>query len=180
VGAGRIDVTPLSVDFGVQPVRTASGSRSITVSNTGIGPITLGTMSLDGPDARDFQIGNVGACARVTLEPRQSCRFEVRFAPVREASLAARLMISDAAGAVRYVALGGEGRVARPEPPAVGDLVLSPPRLDFGRVNLRAAGTPQPLSLENQGKGAVGVGQLAVTGRDAGDFVVRDPQRCAG
>jgi len=178
-GSGQLVVTPAVIDFRVQPVRSVSGSTVVKVENTGTAPMTLGAFSIEGGDLREFQaVSDKDPCARTTLEPRQSCVIEVRFAPLTESGRAATLVVGDANGTVHRVLLRGIGRAI--QPPPAGRLQVVPARLNFDRLTVREESKSQPISIRNVGDGPVVIGRLALAGRDPGDFVLSDRQQCSG
>ena len=80
--SGRVAATisPGSLRFEYQRVRTQSASQSITVSNPGTAPVRLGPITAGGPDSGSFNVDS-SACSRNRLEARSDCTITVSFAP---------------------------------------------------------------------------------------------------
>ena len=78
--APAIAIAPTHVDFGVQAVGTASGPRTITVTNTGGAVLHLGTVSLSGGAAGDFD-WREELCGGRTLAAGASCTMNPAFHP---------------------------------------------------------------------------------------------------
>jgi hypothetical protein len=64
--AGAVTITPGSLTFPARPVGTRSDALSVTVTNTGLGPVTISTVHITGPDAADF---GEGAMCPVNPDP---------------------------------------------------------------------------------------------------------------
>lgn len=72
-----LEISPSQLDFGNQEVGTVSAPQTVTVKNVGPNPVTL---DLDGPWSADFE--RVAAqCEGFTLQPGQSCTFQITFRP---------------------------------------------------------------------------------------------------
>jgi hypothetical protein len=117
-GAGAslsLTVSPTRLDFGSQPVGTASGPLSVTMSTPLGTVVTIGTVTLSGPDATYFTINSDG-CSGKTLGSRVSCTVTLTFVPkaigVRLAFVS--LVRSDEINTVSSVQLNGFGFVPRP------------------------------------------------------------------
>ena len=106
-------------DFGDQRTGT-SAARAITIRNGGSGPMSVGAMSLGGPDAADFAIAT-NACP-ASLEPAASCEVSVTFTPGADGARNATLdVVHNVRPGVnpdvtRSLALTGRGT---PPPPVV-------------------------------------------------------------
>jgi FtsP/CotA-like multicopper oxidase with cupredoxin domain len=101
-----LQVTPLSLAFGSITNRTTSPAKTITVSNTGTGPMQFnGGIFLGGNNSNQFtQTNNCGG----TLAAGTSCTVTVRFAPNQKGSKTATLNVNVNAPAVsQQVALTG-------------------------------------------------------------------------
>jgi len=71
-------VSPSSLAFGSQLLSTVSATQTVTVSNTGTGPLTITGISIGGVNYAQFVQSN--NCPS-TLNPGASCTVGVRFAP---------------------------------------------------------------------------------------------------
>jgi probable HAF family extracellular repeat protein len=99
-----IDIAPGPLKFSSQPLATTSTSQSVTLTNSGTSPLTLGTLSIKGPFA---QTNNCTA----TLNAGNSCAASVTFTPIVAGDLAGSLdVVSD--GALFTVALAGTSPIS--------------------------------------------------------------------
>lgn len=98
-----------SVSFpGAQPLSTVSGPRTVTVTDSGEGPLRIAGVSFTGTDPEDFLIGASTCWGEIYAG--ESCELQVRFAPLAHGARTATLTIAsnDPRGAAT-VALSGEG-----------------------------------------------------------------------
>lgn len=121
----RLAVTPQALDFGQTP-RLFPVQRTLTLQDAGSAPLTLGALSLRGPDAQDFAF--LSAPGR--LLPGQTAAVQLTCAPHAEGPLAAELWIDsdDVDQPVVVVPLTCVGTAQ------TGALSVEPAELDFGRV----------------------------------------------
>lgn len=92
-----VSPNPGSLDFGNQVVSTTSASRPVTVTNTGVGTLTIGSASLGGANTGEFVLGS--PALPVSLPEGASTTFDVSFAPTITGTRSAELVInSNAAG----------------------------------------------------------------------------------
>jgi len=79
--APDLSVDPSGIDFGDQDILVGPSSPvSLTVSSTGLEPVTLSSPYLSGAASSSFQL-DVGSCASATLQPGATCTMSVTFAP---------------------------------------------------------------------------------------------------
>jgi FtsP/CotA-like multicopper oxidase with cupredoxin domain len=109
-GTGVAPVLSLSnnaLAFGNQPVRVTSAAQSVTVSNTGTGPLTINNIGLNGGNSNQFSQSN--NCPG-TLAVGASCTVNVTFRPTSRGTKSANITVNVAAPATsRSVALTGTG-----------------------------------------------------------------------
>ncbi len=105
--SGAASLSPGSLSFSSQRAATASGVRSITLSNTGTTPLNIRLIYLTGANPSDFlQSNNCGA----SLAAGASCTVSVTFAPTGTGSRSGSLSFSDSApGGTQSVSLTGTG-----------------------------------------------------------------------
>lgn len=103
-GKGVIPVVAIpagSITFSAQQVGTTSTQQSVTLNNTGDGPLTISNVAVTG----DFSETNT--CGS-SVGPTASCNFNVTFAPTTSGNRAGSLTITDnAAGSPHSVNLSG-------------------------------------------------------------------------
>jgi len=93
-----------SLTFAPQAVGTTSTAQTLTLTNTGTGGLTLGTIS---PSKQFVQ---THTCSK-TLAAGASCKISVRFAPTLQGILEGTLTVQDdGAGSPHTVALSGIGQ----------------------------------------------------------------------
>jgi hypothetical protein len=109
-GTGVAPVLSLSSNtlaFGNQPVRVTSAAQSVTVSNTGNGPLTINNIGLNGGNSNQFSQSN--NCPG-TLAVGASCTVNVTFRPTSRGNKSTNLNVNVAAPATsQSVALTGTG-----------------------------------------------------------------------
>jgi len=140
-----------SVDFGSEPVGTATAIRTLSLKNTGAVPFTVSTVSIGGTNNFDFvQANNCGA----QIQAAQTCTVDITFAPLAPGTRTASLFIAGnmSTGPIA-TNLSGTGTITGPAP-AIQAIVDSwgytagiAPGLwvTIGGTNL--AGPPQNWSL---------------------------------
>jgi hypothetical protein len=111
-------VAPTAVAFGAHLVGEQSEPSEITLSNTGDAPLSVGSVTKLGANPADF-IFAAGTCSPlpVELDPAESCKVAVRFAPTVAGARAALLRVAsnDPDTAQRDIAVTGTGTLP-PEP----------------------------------------------------------------
>ena len=75
-----ISVSPVSFNFGNVNVGSTSASQTLTVSNTGLADLVIGTLSITGTDDSEFSIQNDN-CSGQTIAPSGICTVDVTFSP---------------------------------------------------------------------------------------------------
>jgi hypothetical protein len=106
--AGLLKLEPSSLAFGAQAVGTTSGSRIVTIRNSGTVALQFGWIGLTGTDASQF--ARVRHCPAL-LGTGATCTVEVSFNPTSVGNKSARLVVSIKGGTLRRsVALSGTGQ----------------------------------------------------------------------
>ena len=94
--------------FPVVAQGTVSAPQAVEIANTGEAPLIVGGASFAGEDPGDFLIG-ASSCGS-PVEPGDSCRMQVRFAPQAEGPRTATLLVAvNDADAPAAIALSGTG-----------------------------------------------------------------------
>ncbi|PYQ95932.1 MAG: hypothetical protein DMF97_16155, partial [Acidobacteria bacterium] len=147
-----------SIDFGSQPVGTASSPRPITLTNSGTASLTVSSVTVTGANAADFAQTNncVG-----TLAAGASCAINVTFTPSVAAARSATIAISDnAAGSPHTVTLAGTGTGFSITPVTA---VLTPSQTQ--QFTVTGAGTSSVVwSVDGLVGGSSSVGTVTTTG----------------
>lgn len=107
--APSMGVAPASIDFGTNRVGVTSVPRSVTVTNTGNGPLIISDVSITGVNPADFSIVT-NLCIGSPILPGASCRIQLTFKTSASLSRSAILNISgNASNSPQIVALSGVG-----------------------------------------------------------------------
>jgi hypothetical protein len=159
VGVGRgagLGVSASNVTF-TQLTGTA-GTQTITLTNPGTTPVTVGSLDVTGAGAGSFTITPV--TLPLTIAPGASQTVTVNFAPTGAGLATANLAIGTGTNCPSVVTLSGTGLVApTPGQPPTGTLALTPGTLAFANQPLNVASGPQNVNVTN-----VGSAPLTVTG----------------
>lgn len=103
--------TPSSVDFGAVELDITAGPTTVTVQNTGTGPLTFitGGVTLVGADPGQFSLTN-DTCSSTTLVPSATCTADVSFTPTVTTGLkTASVRFENSLGAAYFVPVQGTG-----------------------------------------------------------------------
>ncbi|HKW17129.1 MAG TPA: FG-GAP-like repeat-containing protein [Terriglobales bacterium] len=143
-----------AVRFGNQAVGSQSGPQAVTLSNSGQAPLSLGSVTVTGPQAGDFsQSNNCGS----DVPPGFSCSIQVTFTPQAAGLRSAMLQIVDSASSLQTIAISGTG--------ASMGLAIAP---GSSRTVSVPAGQTAQYTLTVGGGGISGVAMLSCTGAPEG------------
>ena len=137
-----VGISPTSLAFGSSPIvssaqaaSTAGTPLSVTITNTGNGPLSLGGLSTQG----DFRESN--SCGS-TIAAGAVCTLTVTFVPTALGHRTGALTVTDnAAGGTQSVSLAGDG--------SPGGLTISPPVLNYGVQTVGIPSQPQTATMTN-------------------------------
>ncbi len=150
VSAGAVTLSPASLDFGSIPLGSASSSQTVTLTNSGSGPLAI-----SGIETSTFysQTHNCGA----TLASGDSCTISVQFTPGVAGLQTGTLTVwHDAPGGPHTVALLGSA-----QSPAVS---LSPASLGFSEQEVGTASSAREMLLSNVGNVTLLISGFATSG----------------
>lgn len=165
--APAIQISPGSLNFATETVGMTSATQTVTLSNTGQGPLAINGISLMGASPVDFKQTN--NCPP-SLGAGNTCTLSVTLTPVAQGNRAASISIADnAPGSPHTVSLMGVGVV-----PAV---MLTPISANFG-PQLVGTSTVVDISVANSGAGILDFSKITLAGPNAADFSETDT--CAG
>ncbi len=159
--APGLRMVPLRLAFDEVPLAQLSAKQQVTFENTGMAPLQLSTLRLDGADAASFML-DAGTCAKATLAPGDRCLASLRMRPRREGNQRAELVVRhNAAGGEERIPVTGEGLAPR--------LELDTARLDYGGLTI---GSRRDLSvtLTNDGRAPLRLAQVSLGGADRAAF----------
>ena len=158
VAPGAAALSPTSVAFGIQPLNTSSSAQNLTLTNTGLGTLTLNSFTITGGNSGDFSVTET--CSG-TLAAGNSCTLKPTFKPTAAGPRKALLSVSDSAGNTPQTSiLTGVGTAAS----------LSPASLPFGNQGVGTSSSAKTVTLKNLGSATMHLWQIAIGGTNAGDF----------
>jgi sugar lactone lactonase YvrE len=170
-GTALLRVSPGTMEFGVQRPGTTSGAQTMTVSNAGGYPMTVGQIAIEGTNADQFVLAD-DACSGRSVAPGGECQVQVTFSPTAVGGQEASVQIPTTALDTE-IPLSGIGR----DP--TGLLSISPGDLAFGTVQTRTQSPSQTVTVSNDGDAPLTLGQLTLAGSNAEQFAIAD-DACSG
>ncbi len=152
---------PTALDFGLVSLLMVS-NRTVSVTNTGGGALTLSDVVLGGAHAGQYAI--IGGYPS-TVEPGGVSNIVVQYHPDATGVLhAAELVLtSNADGSPHTVSLSGTG--------GIPDISATPDPLDFGSTYIYLA-NDQAVTVSNAGPGTLDITNVVLSGSDTGQFSV--------
>ncbi len=149
--AAKISVAPAANSLGNVFVGRASTPKSITVTSNGTKELIIGTLSLSGLSASEFNVTE-DYCSGQTLTPSASCSFKVSFAPAFTGAKTASLLIpsNDPQTPVFDVSLNGIGTLPTlsiSQAGGLGTITSSPTGIDCGSSCSADYNLNTPVSL---------------------------------
>jgi hypothetical protein len=149
-----------SLTFAAQPLGTTSSPQSVTLTNSGTGPLNVSSVAITGTNSGDFPLTN--ACPSA-LAVGANCQISVSFAPTANGPRSASLAVTDnAPGTPQIIPLSGSGGL-----PAVQ---LSASTLNFANEPVGNTSASQSVTVSNTGYSTLNISSISVTGANAGDF----------
>ncbi len=169
VGVPTASLSETTVAFGNQAVGVASAAQTVTLTNTGSGPLVVTALKLGGANAADFAATST-TCPG-TLAAGAACAIGITFKPPVAGAASATLTLTDNTGLVtgstQVITLTGTGA-------GTPQAVLSTTTLTFPSTAVDQAAGPMSLTLHNTGNGPLQIASIATTGVDARDFLEFD------
>jgi hypothetical protein len=163
-----IQVSPGSLNFSTETVGMTSAAQTVTVSNTGDGPLGISDITLSGPSATDYRQNN--NCPP-SLDKGNACTLSVTLTPSGSGSRAASITIVDnAPGSPHLVPLTGVG--------ALPGVLVAPSNIGFAAQLVGTASSPVLVNVTNTGAGSLTISKVSFTGADASDFM--ETNNCSG
>jgi len=145
-------VEPGSLTFAPQLMNTASAAQSVTLSNTGTGPLTISGIATSAGFAQTNNCGSIVA-------PGFGCSLSVTFTPTATGTLPGTLTVTDNAG-TQTVNLNGTGASTAPT------VTVSPASVLFPAQALKTTSAASVVTLANNGPSSIAISGISV----AGDF----------
>jgi hypothetical protein len=155
-----VGLAPTSLSFGNQLLNTTSAAQTVTLTNTGTGPLTIISIAASGDFAQTSTGASACPIAPATLPATagsNTCTISVTFTPTAAGARAGTLTVTDnASGSPHTVPLTGTGTT-----PVVG---LAPTSLTFGNQQLSTTSPAQTVTLTNTGTGPLTIISIATSG----------------
>jgi hypothetical protein len=112
-----VSLDPYNLDFGDQVVGRRSKAKRITVTNTGLKPLYIRSVTGEGDNWSDYTLAT-DTCTGATVDPNKACIIDVTFAPSSTGERSASLKLSDDAyDSPQTVSLKGNGINSVDAPP---------------------------------------------------------------
>jgi len=158
--APAIQISPGSLSFAVETVGMTSAAQTVTLSNTGDGPLAITNISLAGASPADFkQINNCPP----SLGNGNPCSLSVTFTPTAPGNRSASINIVDnAPGSPHAVPLTGVG--------ALPSVLVAPTTIDFAAQLVGTSSSPVNITVKNAGTGLLVISKISFTGANAAEF----------
>ncbi len=167
--SAAVGVAPAALDFGNQTIGQRSAARSVVLTNTGSGALSIASIDAPAP------FGVASDCGS-SLPAGASCTLAITFTPTGAGPASGSVSIaSNAAGSPHAVTVNGAGVVSAPT------LAWTPvvTTLDFGSAGVGGTAPTRMQTLRNQGPGPTTLQQITMAGAQAGEFTVGAGSTCA-
>ncbi len=163
---------PASLDFGSITIGQSSGSKLVTLTNTGGQALSLTSISVTGANSSDFVAAPT--CSLPTaLSPNATCTISVTFSPSSAGARQASLGTTDnAPGSPQLVPLSGIGAAPLPA------VSLVPGSLTFASTTQGSTSTAQTITVTSMGPGTLHISSVLLGGANPGDFQISNA--CSG
>jgi hypothetical protein len=149
-----VTFSPASLTFPTQIVFTSSKAQTVTLTNTGVGTLSITNITATGAFT---QTNNCGS----TVNSGSSCTLNVTSEPTKSGSSTGSLSITDNAPlSPQTVSLKGTGT----------DIQFTPASFNFGNQPVGTKSLPKKFTLTNKGGVAVSIAKISLIGANAPDF----------
>jgi len=144
--APAASVTPTSLNFHSQILGTTSTAKTVVLTDSGTGPMSVAKISVTGPFTQANTCSSLAAGA--------SCNITVMFTPSALGSVSGNLVITDTVG-TQSVALSGNG---------VGPFIVSPNGLEFNSQLIATTSPTQTVTATNETTASIDISSIAISG----------------
>jgi hypothetical protein len=149
-GGASISLSAGSLAFGSQVINSSSAAQTVTVTNSGLGSVTISSVIASGSYSQS------GTCSGAVLGQGQNCSVIVTFTPAVTGTINGAITINDnASGAPHVVTMSGTGLLA----------VSLSTNLNFPAVNVGSTSASQTMTVTNNQNTV-----LSFTFATSGDF----------
>jgi hypothetical protein len=152
-----------SLTFANQNVGTSSSAQTVTLTNTGTGPLTISALGLAGANPGDFIETTSCPVSPSVLAAGANCTINLKFQPTATGTRSASVSIVDnAAGSPQTLALSGTGTLP--------SITLAPASLAFGNQVINITSAAKTITLTNPGSGTLTISSIQSAGANAAEF----------
>jgi hypothetical protein len=149
-----VSLSSTSLNFPTQVVFTVSKAQTVTVTNTGVGILSITKKAVTGPFTQTNTCGS-------NINPGNSCSLNVTFKPTKAGSITGSLSLTDnAPDSPQTISLKGTGTY----------ILFDPTSFNFGNQPVGTTSLPKKITLSNKGSVAVGISRISITGANRADF----------
>lgn len=148
--SAEFSVSPNPAAFGNQLVGTTSPDLTVTLANTGTGPLDV--TALPAPAAPFARSGGTCAAVPFTLAPTTNCTVTYTFSPTAPGAASTNVAIATTPGGTSTLVLSGTG--------TQGNLTIAPSTVPFGNQPVGSTSAPQTVTLGNAGTASLQVTAL--------------------
>jgi hypothetical protein len=165
-------IFPSSEDFGSVTIGQSSGSKILTVTNTGGQALSITSISVTGSNSADF-VATPNCSLPTALSPNATCTVSLVFSPTVAGARQASLATADnAPGSPQLVPLSGIGAAPLPA------VSLVPGSLTFATTTQGSATIAQTITVTSVGPGPLHISSVVPGGANPGDFQISNA--CSG
>ncbi|MFO0600581.1 MAG: choice-of-anchor D domain-containing protein [Myxococcaceae bacterium] len=162
IAPATLSLSPMTKDFGMVTLGSASTAQTFTVTNTGGSTSGLPGVMLSGANASEFILSNNTCLA--SLSPSATCTFQLQLAPSTAGVKAATVTVSGTPGGTANATLSGSGL----SPPAISGM---PAIGAFNSTVVNTDSSPIVFTITNTGQAPTPTLTATVGGSNPGDFV---------
>jgi archaellum component FlaF (FlaF/FlaG flagellin family) len=155
-------LTPASLIFATQVIKTASPSQAVTLKSTGTTALNISQIAVTG------QYTQLNNCSP-SLAPGSTCTINVTFRPTTSGSQKGTLTVTDGgAGSPQSVTLTGTATV----------ISFSTASLNFGSQAKGTSSSARTVTMTNVGSSAVSISKIGIIGLQESSF--SETNNCGG
>jgi hypothetical protein len=151
---GSATLTPSTLTFGTQPIKSVSPSHPVKLASTGTTALIISKIEITSPYS---QVNNCGT----SVAPGTSCTINVTFLPTSTGTQKGTLTVTDnSPGSPQTVALSGVGTV----------ISFAPSSVNFGKQLSGTSSAPQIITMTNVGSASVSITKMGLAGSQPSNF----------
>jgi len=163
-GTTPYTLVPSSLAFGSQPVNTASGARTVALTNSGRIALAITSVTLAGANRDQFTQAN--DCSP-SLAVGATCAIQIRFSPTNAGAKAAEILVTfDGGASAGQVTLSGTGTTTS------ASATVSPNSVAFGNVTSGTLSAARSVTIANTGTVQLPITSVVLKGTNYAQFVI--------